>query len=177
VKISPLCTGSALLSLPLFCTAIVWATGVHLNTTASMPLGIWRETAENPARDSVVKTCTPGAAAQLARTRDYLPLGLCPGGVRPVLKYVAAVEGDVVELSAAGMRVNGRLLPHTAPQARDSHGRPLGAWPFGRCIVPHGEAWLVVPLARSFDSRYFGPVAVDGLSRRMALVATLGEGV
>src|SRR3569832_1717863 len=27
------------------------------------------------------------------------------------------------------------------------------------------------------DSRYFGPVAVDGLSRRMALVATLGEGV
>jgi len=170
MKISPLCTACALLGLPLFCAAIVWATGVHLNTTASMPLGIWRETAENPARGSVVKTCVPEPSAQLARTRDYLPLGLCPGGVQPVLKYVAAMEGDVVEVSATGMRVNGRLLPRTAPQARDSRERPLRAWPFGRYVVSHGEAWLIVPLPRSFDSRYFGPVAVDVLSRRMALV-------
>jgi len=170
VKISPLCTVGALLSLPLFCAAITWATGVHLNTTASMPLGVWRETAEVPARNSVVKTCIPERAAHLARTRDYLSLGLCPGWVQPVLKYVAAVGGDVVELSATGMKVNGAVLPHTAPQNEDSCGRPLRAWPFGRYIVRHGEAWLVVPLPRSFDSRYFGPVDVRGLSRRMSLV-------
>src|SRR3569833_2940521 len=122
------------------------------------------------ARGGGVKTCVPEPSAQLARTRDYLPLGLCPGGVQPVLKYVAAMEGDVVEVSATGMRVNGRLLPRTAPQARDSRERPLRAWPFGRYVVSHGEAWLIVPLPRSFDSRYFGPVAVDVLSRRMALV-------
>jgi len=167
---SPLCTGGALLSLPLFCAAIAWATGVHLNTTASMPLGVWRETAEYSARNSVVETCIPEPAAHLARARDYLPFGLCPGWVQPVLKYVAAVEDDAVELSSAGMKVNGALLPHTAPQDRDSHGRPLQAWPFGRYIVPHNEVWLIVPLPRSFDSRYFGPVDVRGLSRRMDLV-------
>lgn len=155
---------SALTSMLLLCIAIAWSSGIHLNTTTSMPAGFWKETETSPIRNSVVKTCVPEHMARLAKEREYLRFGLCPGGVQPVLKYIAALEGDVVEFSAAGMKVNGTLLPHTAPRNQDTRGRPLKAWPFGKYVVPPGKVWLFVPSLRSFDSRYFGPVDVRALT-------------
>jgi type IV secretory pathway protease TraF len=67
--------------------------------------------------------------------------------------------GDTVELSAAGMAVNGRLLPNNAPLVSDTAGRPLSHWPFGRYVVAPSTVWVASSYnRRSFDSRYFGPV-------------------
>ncbi len=57
----------------------------------------------------------------------------------PLLKPIVAVAGDRVVLSAEGMRVNGRLLPKTAPLFRDAAGRSLHPWPFGAYVVEGGS--------------------------------------
>lgn len=46
---------------------------------------------------------------------------------------------DVVELGPEGMRVNGRLLPHSRPAERDAQGRPVPHAPFGRGQLAGGE--------------------------------------
>jgi type IV secretory pathway protease TraF len=57
------------------------------------------------------------------------------------------------------MVVNGRPLPNTAPLVKDSAGYPLMHWPFGKYVVSPDTVWATSSYsARSFDSRYFGPV-------------------
>jgi type IV secretory pathway protease TraF len=75
------------------------------------------------------------------------------------LKPVAAYPGDIVEVSVAGLTVNGHLLPNTAPMDCDTNKRPLTAWPSGRYVATSDSVWVASSYnARSFDSRYFGPV-------------------
>ena len=62
-------------------------------------------------------------------------------------------------LTAQGVSVNGVRLPNSAPRTRDTAGRPLTPWPFGTYRVEPGTIWVVSSYeARSFDSRYFGPI-------------------
>lgn len=166
--------GSAVTPL-LAAAGILYAAGLHLNLTASLPTGWWVETAQAPQRGDIVKACPPEHAARLARKRGYVLFGLCAGGVQPVLKHIAALPKDVVEVSADGIRVNGAPLPHSTPALHDSGGRLLRSWPRGSYRLTTRQAWLYAPGARSFDSRYFGPVNTRSLSRRMTLVRFLGE--
>src|SRR5439155_23163493 len=113
-------------------------------------------------RGVLVVACGPPGAARLARGRGYLTSGSCPGGTRPVLKRLGAVPGDLVDLEPDGISVNGARLPDSAPALSDSRGRPLPHAPWGRTAVAPGEVWLIgMETARSWDSRYFGPVALD----------------
>ena len=90
----------------------------------------------------------------------------------PLLKQIAAVPGDTVRVTEAGISVNGRPLPHTAPLASDSQGRPLPHVPPGIYQVEPGTVWLLSTYnARSFDSRYFGPVPVAALRARLRPIA------
>ena len=115
-------------------------------------------------RRCVVIACLSGAEATEAEDRGYLGLGSCPGGVEPVVKPVAAVAGDVITVTPKGIVVNGTALPHTAPLAKDSAGRPLQAVPAGTYRVAPGTVWLSPGHdPRSFDSRYFGPVPIAAI--------------
>lgn len=135
------------------------AAGVRINWTDSIPRGFYRTSAEAVARGSLVLACVPRAAAEFGRTRGYLVGGDCAGGVAPVGKPVAAVAGDTVDVSAAGVRVNGRLLPNSVPLTRDAGGRGLPAAHPRRAVVAAGELWLVSSWnPRSYDARYWGPV-------------------
>ena len=133
-----------------------------------MPLGLWRfnATRDHIARGEVVVACLPPDAVQ----HRYLGPGSCPTGFEPVLKPVAAVAGDVVEASGAGIRVNGALLPETAPMALDAAGRPL-PHVTGTSTVAPGSIWLVAPRRISFDSRYFGAVHLDQIQGRASPLA------
>jgi conjugative transfer signal peptidase TraF len=159
----------------LAAAAAVWyRSGLILNHTASMPLGVYRVqragsaprdgTVAPPARGSTVVWCLPARLAAEARRRGYLVRGRCPGEAEPVLKVVAAVPGDTVVVDADGIGVNGRRLPNSRPLGRDARGRRLAAVPHGTYVVPTGIAWLWSQHdARSFDSRYYGGVPVGGL--------------
>ncbi len=143
--------------------AIAAAVGVRYNTSGSLPRGLYLLRATPPGRMDLVLVCPPAAAARLASIRRYLAPGSCPGGVRPLGKLLVAAAGDVVELSPAGLRLGGRLVPASRPLPADAAGRPLQHAAFGRRRLAPGEVWLYAPHPRSFDSRYFGPAATGAL--------------
>jgi conjugative transfer signal peptidase TraF len=146
--------------------------GVRFNTSPSLPVGVYITTTDSGA--DLVEFCPAEPFASLAVTRGYRDAGICGDGAAPLLKPVAASSGDVVELSAAGLSVNGILLPNTAPLLRDTKGRPLKAWPFGRYVVLPDTVWVASSYnPRSFDSRYFGPLSIAAIRYRLKPFLTL----
>ena len=80
------------------------------------------------------------------------------------MKPIVAVAGDIVEVSSRGVAVDGRLLPNSAARPFDTKSRPLQHWPFGTYRVAPGTVWVISSFnARSFDSRYFGPVPIASI--------------
>lgn len=142
------------------------AAGFRINTTASMPEGIYLLGAFSgglPARGTVVAICPSADVRAVAAARHYFELGPCPGGVEPLLKHVAAISGDRVAVSDRGVSVNGRALPNSGRLSRDCAGRPLARIPAGRYVIAPNLVWLYAPVARSWDSRYFGPQPAAGI--------------
>lgn len=151
--------------------------GLRFNATPSMPVGFWRMVPNHTPlhRGEVVVVCPPDTAPlRLGQERGYVPPGDCPGGSEPLIKPIAAVGGDVVAVSAAGIAVNGQPVPDTAQLSRDSAGRCLEPVPAGAYPVALGEVWLLSGHdRRSFDSRYFGPVpesSVQGVTRPLMVL-------
>jgi conjugative transfer signal peptidase TraF len=142
---------------------LTWPLGLRLNTSASLPRGLYRLARRPLTRGALVLLCPPPAAARLARARGYLPPGRCPGGVEPLGKMLLALPGDTVEITARGLAVDGRPVPASRPSPADSLGRPLLPAPAGRRLVRPAEVWVYAPHPRSFDSRYFGPVSAQRL--------------
>lgn len=137
--------------------------GIRINTTPSVPMGLWQVKPGPPARGDIVLICPPDTAVMRgAHAAGYLSGGYCPGGLAPLLKPVAALPGDEVQPSPLGVVVNGRLLPRTAPMQADGSGRLLPVVPQIAVTVPAGEVWLLSSYNKaSFDSRYFGPLRAE----------------
>ena len=131
-----------------------------INLSPSLPLGVYRPIDAPVTRGAIVVVCLPLAIGRLARERGYLGYGPCPGHVERLGKRVAAVAGDTVETFAEGVRINGFLIPGSRRLERDSRGRRLPVAE-RKIVVRPGELFLLATdNPRSFDSRYFGPVAV-----------------
>ena len=142
--------------------------GVRFNATPSVPTGFYRITTDEAA--SYVEFCPPSSFGALSVERGYRDRARfgCPDGGEPVLKRVIAKPGELVEISARGISINGSLLPNTTAQSLDSLGRPLTAWPFGRYRVTVDTVWVASTFnARSFDSRYFGPIRTADIKHRL----------
>jgi conjugative transfer signal peptidase TraF len=154
------------------------AAGLRVNTTASMPEGIYRLSAYDRgalARGTIVAICPSADVRAVAAARHYFEPGPCPGDVEPLLKHVAAVSGDQVGVTDRGISVNGRLLPNSGRLARDCAGRPLARIPAGRYTIAPNTVWLYGPVARSWDSRYFGPqpaTGIVGIAKPILIVGT-----
>jgi conjugative transfer signal peptidase TraF len=126
------------------------------NLSPSLPRGLYlRDPSSAPRRGAVVSFAPPADAAAVIAARGYLPPGVS------LLKLVVALSGDTVCIDRATFRVNGKAFGVLA--ARDSAGRSLV--PFAFCgVVPTGRAFVATPAPMSFDSRYFGPVALSTLT-------------
>jgi conjugative transfer signal peptidase TraF len=142
--------------------AAAYQAGLRVNTTPSMPIGLWAIESVRTVltRGDVVTVCLQdGAALRQAMQRGYIATGTCPRGAEPLVKPVAAVSGDLVTVSAKGMSVNTSPIGNTAPLMRDEAGRVLHPVPAGPYRVAPDELWLLSGHdPRSFDSRYFGAV-------------------
>lgn len=136
--------------------------GIRINTSPSLPLGLYIATYKSAS--NLIEFCPAEPFASLAISRGYRDQGTCHDGGSPLLKPVVAKPGDLVGLSACGIEVNGKLLPDTAPLRNDTKGRPLRPWTFGRYVVQAGTVWVASSYnRRSFDSRYFGPVTTRSI--------------
>src|ERR1700694_701188 len=138
---------------------------LRINFTASMPLGFYRITPlTHPLkRGDMIAVCPPYSAALLGRERGYLGPGTCQGGVEPLLKLVAAVEGDAVTITDRGDSVNVALLSQSRNLAKDGAGRILDSWTITNYTVHPKMLWLFAPRKQSWDSRYWGPVSVQNV--------------
>ena len=96
---------------------------LHINSTPSLPMGLYRETDDR--RAPLIEFCPQEPYGTFAAARGYRSAGNCPDGAGPLMKPVVASAGDLVELSDRGIAVNGVLLPNTAPRSMDSKARPM----------------------------------------------------
>ncbi len=150
----PLCLTLAALVLLV---SLAGAAGARLNLSPSVPCGLYWQGALPFRKGDTVLVCPPSTPLFAeVRARGYLGPGFCPSGSQALMKRVAALPGDRVELAPEGVRVNGRLLPQSVPLAFDQAGRPLPRLASESVIVAPGEVLLMGETVRSFDGRYFG---------------------
>ena len=148
--------------------------GLRINTSPSLPVGLYVTTADASSR--LVEFCPPEPYARIAIVRGYRDPGNCTDGAAPLLKPVVAEAGDIVEISPAGLVVNGHPVPNTAAIQTDTKGRQLTPWPPGRYEVQAGTIWVASSYnSRSFDSRYFGPIATWTIRDRVRPLVTGGK--
>jgi conjugative transfer signal peptidase TraF len=139
------------------------ALGYCLNLTPSEPVGIYRLVAGGAEHGALVwlKQPTGPTASVLHR---YAPVNI------PLIKRVAAVAGDVVQVGAHGVRIDGTLWPDSAPLDRDTEGKSLQPYPFGTYRVRTGQLWVMSEHPSGIDSRYFGPVTETSVISRLTPV-------
>jgi conjugative transfer signal peptidase TraF len=166
-------TADALLILLL----AVWLCGFRVNFTSSMPIGLYLLGVGPLQRSDMVAFCLPSENpfSGLARERGYLTSGFCPSGRQPLLKRLAGLPGDFVEIGEAGISLNGEFLPGTKRPSRDSRGRALPDSLLREGVIPNGLALLLSKEHDGgFDSRHFGLLSMSSLYQ-VKLLITFGK--
>jgi conjugative transfer signal peptidase TraF len=137
-----------------------FAAGLRVNTTKSIPAGLYWMTGAPVGKGEYVIFCPPQSALfDEAKVRGYIPAGFCPGDYGFMMKRVLAAEGDRVVATAEGLSINGALLPASAPLEMDKAGRMMPRHPFSDYTLGKSELLLMSDVSStSFDGRYFGPV-------------------
>jgi conjugative transfer signal peptidase TraF len=126
------------------------------NATASAPIGLY-EVRSQPtfARGELVLVGPPQWVRTFAASRGYLP------NTVPMVKRIAAENGDIVCRERDAITINHRVVAHAL--LADRAGRALPAWS-GCHKLGEGEIFLLMDgVHASFDSRYFGPVPTTAI--------------
>ena len=160
----------SLIALGLICSLA----GLKINTTKSIPVGIYQLTDGPVGKGEYVIFCPPQTALfDEARERGYIGAGFCPGGYGYMMKRVLGMAGDRVTSAEEGIAVNGKLLPASAPRKTDSAGRVLPRCLFSDYILKGSELLLMSDVSgTSFDGRYFGPVEIGQVRGMIRPVVT-----
>ena len=146
--------------LALASIAVIKQAGFRVNTSPSIPLGIYRTTTTPLAVGSYVLLCPENKEPFItAQKRDYIGAGYCPGGLGYMFKRVAALPNDIITTTANGMYINGKLYPDSKPFHHDALNRMLPIWHANQTRLKAGEVVLMTQGDKnSFDARYFGPL-------------------
>lgn len=149
-------------SAGMFLLSIIFRlTGIYINTTPSFPVGFYKIVDEPVGMGAYVSFCPPqDKVFDMAVARQTISTGNCPGGYGMLLKRVFAQAGDTVSIDAAGIKVNGELLPNSAQIRVDIDGLELPQYRMDEKLLNDSEFLLISDLnPNSFDARYFGLIA------------------
>lgn len=137
-----------------------FAVGVRVNTTKSIPVGLYWITQEPVEKGAYVTFCPPPVGVfDDAKERGYIGAGFCPGGFGLMMKRVLAAKDDLIAVTPEGVTVNSQLLPLSAPLVSDKAGRALPRYQSARYTLGNAELLLMSDVSgTSFDGRYFGPI-------------------
>jgi len=125
---------------------------IMFQITPSLPKGIYW--IGDPSHIDTGMLCVlnvPQNVYGMMRTRGWLPENLKFYLMKPIL----GKKGDLIEVSEAGLFVNGRYLGPV--KHHDSQGLPLPG-SYGKHILKAGEFFVASTCPNSFDSRYFGTI-------------------
>jgi conjugative transfer signal peptidase TraF len=137
----------------------IYAAGIRVNTTPSIPLGVYQLSNEPLVTGSYVLFCPPPAPVfAMAKARGYVGAGFCPGGYGQLMKRLVAAKNDRVTINAEGVVVNGQRLPLSKLIKLDGGSRPLPH--YAKSWVLGSDEVLVMSDSNSgsFDGRYFGSI-------------------
>ncbi len=131
-----------------------------LNTTASVPIGLWWRVDGPLTLGDVVRV-----PIEAFKATDWVPEVYWRrnawGQPKAFLKRVAGLPGDIIEAGEYGLlRINGQLIPNSAPLSADRAERPLQAYPLPTKLASD-EIWLLSDSPRGFDSRYLGSAKIQ----------------
>lgn len=143
--------------------------GLRVNTTRSIPLGLYRMSSDPIVKGAYVLWCPPERSEfDLAKERGYIGAGFCPGGYGYMMKKVLATHRDVVSVTDDGVTINETLMPASQPSEVDSMGRPLPRFRVLHHVLSSSEVFMMSDTnPRSFDARYFGPIPRDIIQSRI----------
>ena len=123
---------------------------LYVNITPSAPMGIYIK--------SWSQELTPQAYVLVNENhrldRFYTHTQTQPP--RFLLKHIAGMPNDTMEVTATSVIIRGDIYPTLA---YSSKGVPLMHLPEGRYVLQNDEYFVANHPNRSYDSRYFGPVS------------------
>lgn len=151
--------------------------GVRVNTTRSIPLGIYLRVDAPIESGAYVTFCPPPVDVfREALERQYIGAGFCPGGFGLMMKRVMAATGARVTVRQDGVWIDGRLLARSVPLAGDGDGLPLPRYQADDDVLSEFQLLLMGDVSPySFDSRYFGPIQRQQIKDVVVPVVTWGE--
>lgn len=134
--------------------------GARVNTTKSIPVGLYWTVDSPVEKGAYVTVCPPQLTVfQEAKARDYIGAGFCPGGYGLMMKKILAAKDDEIRISDEGVLVNGQLLPLSKLISTDPAGRLLPRFQADQYTLTNEQLLLMSDVsATSFDGRYYGPV-------------------
>ncbi len=151
--------GSGMAILSVF-WAVFYVSGWRINTTRSIPRGIYALTDRRVTQGDYVVFCPPEKPIfKEALSRGYVSSGFCAGGYGPLMKKVMGAADDILTINGLGVFLNGRLLPFSQPLLADGAGRVLTHVDLTDYRLKANELLLMTDVIHnSFDARYFGLV-------------------
>lgn len=149
--------------------AFLFVSGILvLNTTKSVPVGLWIRAGGPIGRGDFV-VLDVSAFSGFSTYQDYPFKQTTWGKVAPFVKAIAGVSGDIITGTSGGLAVNGVLIPDSAPISMDRLGNAMPAYPLPYELKA-GELWLCSQTGRGFDSRYLGFARVASCKKVVPLV-------
>lgn len=139
------------------------AAGVRVNTTHSIPVGLYMVSDAPVRKDAYVLVCPPDDEIfATAKSRGYISSGFCDGRYGYLMKRVKGLANDTITVADNGVSVNDELLPLSVPVAADDNGAALPLYRANGYVLGVHQVLLMgddSPL--SFDARYYGPLDVS----------------
>lgn len=154
-----LVTFFTLLSLTLLFRSL----GYRINTSDSIPKGLYRITASQPAKGGYVIFCpdTHNSFKEAVK-RGYIEKGICPSGYGYMMKKIVAARGDTVSTTKAGIVINHKILAFSSPKFVDGAHRTLHPWQVTLYTLKKNELLTMTDQDEwSFDGRYYGLIKTN----------------
>ena len=140
-----------------------------LNTTASVPCGLWLKLDCLPKKGDFVQVPIDAFSSTEWVPPEYFRKNIW-GENKPFLKKVAGLRGDTVELADNGLiLINGVPFPNSAPLSHDRAGRFLRAFTLPVTLASD-EVWLLSDSPLGFDSRYLGTAKLSKCYKAVPLL-------
>ena len=140
-----------------------------LNTTASVPRGLWLKLDCLPKIGDFVQVPVEAFSSTEWVPSEYLRKNIW-GKNKPFLKKIAGIHGDTIEQSNNGLiLINGVPFPNSAPRSHDRAGRFLRAFPLPVTLASD-EVWLMSDSPFGFDSRYLGTAKLSRCYKAVQLI-------
>lgn len=150
-------------------SALICSECLILNTTASVPRGLWLKVDGLPKKGDFVHVPIDAFSSTEWVPHDYFRKNIS-GKNKPFLKKVVGLHGDRITLGNNGLIfINGVPFPNSAPLSHDRAGRFLRAFTLPVTLASD-EVWLLSDSPLGFDSRYLGTAKISRCYKAIPLL-------